>query len=636
MRLRIKVLLPAAWGEGARRADEGSFARPLMLLLVAAIAAPCAMRAQQIPPREIWPQATSAAREGDLESARKKADELVSTGRAYGLKTYPLYASSAAALARQATTEKKPDVAEWASRTATALDAKSSAVSFSMADIAAAQNNWAAAIPIIARGIGQLLMNYRTRVLSRADLLIVLALAIAVTAVVFSLVLFIRYGRSMAHDFREILGRRIRGGTVSVLAFALLFLPIFLWLGPMWLVLYWFVIFFGYASARERTFIIVLGLLVAALPLVLELSANWIAGVDSPVVMSAISGSEQAYQPEALRRLQELVALVPDNPTLHILLGNLQVFEGNEQQAAEHYRRAISMNDAAGAHVNLGNLYFLQNDYAAAITEYGRAQKKDPSMAIAFYNNSVASGETYKFDEQGQKLEQAKKIDREYIEQLSQNPPSQKIAMYSPSVRESWQVASAIARRGVARSLFGNYSWFDPIGSGTNPVTIGALASLLLALMVWAKRRRAGFAGSCIKCGRTFCHRCKSARESATYCTQCIHIYLKRDGVALATKRSKLEEVSDHQAGVQRRNKLFATFLPGSAQLLEGRTLVGVLGMVVFFICVAVAIFVGRLAPALGPVAQTAQLGVRVLAIALAVIIWFLMSVPVYRRRVAA
>jgi hypothetical protein len=106
-------------------------------------------------------------------------------------------------------------------------------------------------------------------------------------------------------------------------------------------------------------------------------------------------------------------------------------------------------------------------------------------------------------------------------------------------------------------------------------VTLGALVTILLALAVWLKRRRSGFAGACIKCGRTFCHRCKSARESATYCTQCIHIYLKRDGVSLDTKRKKLEEVSDHHAGMQRRNKLFATFLPGSAQVLEGRTTAG-------------------------------------------------------------
>jgi hypothetical protein len=157
--------------------------------------------------------------------------------------------------------------------------------------------------------------------------------------------------------------------------------------------------------------------------------------------------------------------------------------------------------------------------------------------------------------------------------------------------------------------------------------------SLILAIVVWSKRRKTGLANACIKCGRTFCHRCKSARESATYCTQCIHIYLKRDGVSLATKRTKLDEVHDHLWSLQRRNRLFATFLPGSAQVLEGRTIAGIIGMVLFLFFVCEALLVGRLAPALGPVADTAKFLVRALAVALAVISWFVLSLPVYRRR---
>lgn len=605
------------------------------LLAILALAA-SAVNAEELPPRDIWPQATNAARDGELENGATKVGELVTAGRAYGLKTFPVYASAAASMGNRAAREGKADLAKWATDAATALDPRNPAVTFALADRAAGEENWAKAVPLVARGFTHLFTNYRTRILARADMFLVLCVAIALTTIIFSVVLFIRYGRSMAHDFREILGARLHGGSVSVLAFALLFLPVFLWLGPMWLVFYWMVIFFGYASIRERAVSIILGLLVAGLPLLTELTAVSIAGVESPVVMSAISSSEKSYQPEALRRMQELVALVPDNSTLQILLGNLHVFEGNEVQAADHYRRAIAINDAAGAHVNLGNLHFLQSDYAAALTEYGRAEEKDPRMAIAFYNSSIANGETYRFNQQGQKLEQAKKIDREYIERISQERSVQKIAIYHPPLREAWQISSTIASRGVARSLFGNYSWFDPRKSGANPITLGALAAVLLSIVVWLKRRRAGFAGSCIKCGRTFCHRCKSARESTTYCTQCIHIYLKRDGVALATKRAKLDEVSDHSAALQRRNRLFATFLPGSAQLLEGRTIVGVIGVLVFFLFVATALFVGRLAPAIGPVAETAQLTVRILAIVLAVVTWLIMSLPVYRRRAVA
>jgi tetratricopeptide (TPR) repeat protein len=603
----------------------------VLVVVVAMLAS--AIGAQQLPPREIWPQATAAARDGDVDGANKKATELITTGRAYGLKVYPPYAASADAMARQALQENKAEVAEWATKAAAQLDFKSPEVAFSSADVAAANKDWGRAVPTALRGFTYLLGNIRTRLLSRADLLILLAAAIALTTIVYAIMLFFRYGRSMAHDFREMLGRRFHGGSVSVLAFALLFLPIFLTLSPLWLIFYWFIIFFGYANKRERAFIAILLVLAAAVPVILAVAAHWIAAVESPVVMAAISSTEQSYKPQALRRLQELGAVVPDNPVLHTLLGNLHVYEGNEQQAAHHYRRAIQLSDSAGAHVNLGNLHFLQNDYAAAITEYAQAEKLNPQLAIAFYNDSVANGETYRFDQQGQKLEQAKKIDRSAIELLSQNPPAQKIAMYHPPMDVAWEVARNVARAGTARSQFGNYSYLDLQNAALNPLTIGALVTLLLAMALWGKRKRHGYAGSCIKCGRTFCHRCKSARESATYCTQCIHIYLKRDGVALATKRAKLDEVSDHHAGVQRRNRLFATFLPGSAQILEGKTLVGVTALFVFFIFVSVALAVGRLAPAIGPVAESAHLMIRVAAITLAVLVWLFMSLPVYRRR---
>jgi tetratricopeptide (TPR) repeat protein len=609
--------------------------RFVCLVLLAWVCLGPGARAEQVAPRDIWPQATAAIDSGDVDLAFKKANELSDIAKSYGIKTFPLYASAAAALARQAAKRGSKPAVDWGNRVSDQLDPNSATVAFTKSDAAAEQKNWAQAIPAALRGFAKIFVHYRSSLLSRSDFLIVIAVALSLTAAIFAIALLLRYGRAMAHDFREILSQRTSGGAVTVLAFALLFLPLFVWLGPVWLVFYWFVIFFGYAGLGERILIIVLALFVALTPIGLDLVANWIAGVDGPVVMSAIASEEQSYHPEALRRMQELVNIVTDNATLHLLLGNLELQEGNEQQAAVHYRRSLELRETAGAHVNLGNLHFLNNDFASSITEYQKAQELDPHLAIAFYNHSIASGEMYRFDEQAQKLDQAKRIARSYIERLSSNPPPQKIVMYRPPIEAAWDVSSSIARRGVARSLFGNYSWFDPMISAKNPVTLGGILAAIVAPLLFLKRRRAGFAGSCIKCGRTFCHRCKSSRESATYCTQCIHIYLKRDGVSLQTKRTKLEEVSEHQSGMLRRNKLLATFLPGTAQLLEGRTVAGVLGVFVFLFFVCLAVLVGHLAPVLTP-GEVAKLMVRVLAIVLAIVTWFLMTMPVYRRRAVA
>jgi tetratricopeptide (TPR) repeat protein len=604
--------------------------------LVLAVAAGTVRAQQQLAPRDIWPQATASAREGDLDAATKKKNELLAAGRTYGLRTFPVYAAGASAWSSKVAREQ-PELAAWAEKAARELDGRSPAVAFSEADRAQRTKGWGSAIPLALQGFPRVFGNYRTTVLSRADLLIVAAAAIAITAILLVLALFIRYGRSMAHDFRERLSTRFSGGSVTVLAFALLLLPLFLWLGPIWLGFYWFAIFFGYAGWPERVAIIVVLILVALLPLFVDLAGHWIAGVDSPVVSAAISSADQAYQPDALRRLEELLAVVPDDATLHVLMGNLLAFEGLDDQANVHYRRAVQLRPRyAGAYVNIGNLLFLNNEFQAAMTEYEKAEAHDSNLATAFYNHSVAAGETYRFDLQAQMLEKARSADRMFVERTTRNPLPQKIVMYKPPISEAWEVSERMAERPAARALFGNYSTFDPLRSLSNPLSIGAIVALLLALLLFAIRRKAGYANACIKCGRTFCPRCKSARESTTYCTQCIHIYLKRDGVSLDTKRKKLEEVTEHQSGMTVRNRVFTTFLPGSAQLLEGRTTRGALGVFLFAVCVMVAVLVGRLGPALGPTAEVAQTLVRIAAIVLAVLIWIFLSLPVYRRRSAA
>src|SRR5688500_20361956 len=107
---------------------------------VAVLAAKLSL-AQQLPPREIWPQATSAARDGDVATANKKTTELLTTGRAYGLKVYPPYSASAAAMARQYEKENNAEVADWADKAAAQLDFRSPEVAFMAADHAAARKD---------------------------------------------------------------------------------------------------------------------------------------------------------------------------------------------------------------------------------------------------------------------------------------------------------------------------------------------------------------------------------------------------------------------------------------------------------------------------------------------------------------
>src|SRR5438132_8730354 len=79
-------------------------------------------RAEQVAPRDVWPQATAAADGSDFDTAYKKTNELTDLGKSYGIKTFPVYASSAAAMAREAAHKGTKLAADWGNKSADQLD----------------------------------------------------------------------------------------------------------------------------------------------------------------------------------------------------------------------------------------------------------------------------------------------------------------------------------------------------------------------------------------------------------------------------------------------------------------------------------------------------------------------------------
>ncbi|MFZ2493800.1 MAG: hypothetical protein WA208_20160, partial [Thermoanaerobaculia bacterium] len=44
--------------------------------------------AQQLAPRDLWPAAVHAAREGDVDGATRQSADMLTMGRGYGIRTY--------------------------------------------------------------------------------------------------------------------------------------------------------------------------------------------------------------------------------------------------------------------------------------------------------------------------------------------------------------------------------------------------------------------------------------------------------------------------------------------------------------------------------------------------------------------
>jgi len=61
------------------------------------------------------------------------------------------------------------------------------------------------------------------------------------------------------------------------------------------------------------------------------------------------------------------------------------------------------------------------------------------------------------------------------------------------------------------------------------------------------------------------------------HCSQCVHLYILRDGLAPNVKSKKMEEVVRYRRRVWIGERLLSLLLPGSGHVLGGRTWLGAL-----------------------------------------------------------
>jgi tetratricopeptide (TPR) repeat protein len=79
-----------------------------------------------------------------------------------------------------------------------------------------------------------------------------------------------------------------------------------------------------------------------------------------------------------VKRLRELLEASPDEPSLRNKLGVVYARYGFFNDAETEFTRAISRVEYVPSILNLGNLYFLREDYPRALAFYTRAQQQSP------------------------------------------------------------------------------------------------------------------------------------------------------------------------------------------------------------------------------------------------------------------
>lgn len=540
--------------------------------------------------RSHWFDLLSALQEDDVRAAGTALGAMIRSARAAGVRHLSAYSRTALQAAR--TAEKARAVhAAFAYDAAVRLDEASFDAAASRVGFGFRTGRFQEAVSRIPAAFGTLFASAESRLSFFSSLTIAIAIATAVGAIAAILGLFLTYFRRLWHDLEETASRPFGHRASTPLALLLLMLPLFVALGPAWLLLYWAALVYPYSERRER--FVLAGALIALglLPLLVDTVARENLIRRSPRYLAAVDLEERREDSSVEDALSSIAAASPDQPDVWYLLAMYAERSGDYPRAFAAYSRAIQADPKDyRAFVNRGNVRFVEGDYVGAIEDYEVAARHAPEAAEAFYNLSIARSEIYDFKGQERARARALQISRRDVDAWSSRPPMSRVvpAAYGLSTARERVVKHWGARiPGTPKSGKPRFPAEEILLS---PLSLAPWGALLFALALTAVRSRRGVANECSRCGRGFCRVCKRYGGPALYCGRCVRLYTRKEEISKdmrETERGEAERRAGRRRGLIRLASLAA---PGIHRFFAHRPYAAAVTVSLFFFALTLAL----------------------------------------------
>ncbi|MGH9368089.1 MAG: tetratricopeptide repeat protein, partial [Thermoanaerobaculia bacterium] len=540
--------------------------------------------------RANWFEFLNALLEDDDATANQSLTRLRRGAQAVGVRYLSDFSRTAVYQGRRAERQGQLARAARAYDAAIALDATSFDAVASKIGFLVRQRQFGEALALLPEAGGALIRTREARFALLSSLLLWLAFAVCAAALATVVILLVRSWPRLGHDFGEWAGRRFGPGAGLPATLLALGVPLAAGLGPWWLLLWWAVILFPYASRPERT-IVSVGLLVMAIvpPLLTAIGRENIIR-RSPLYVAAVDLEEQREDGAAEDGLRQASSVFDEDPDVWFLLGMYAQRAGDTQRAIGFYDRAIEAGPKDyRAFVNRGNVHFEEGDYGEAIRDYLAAVERNPREAEALYNLSVARGESYDFQGQARAIAQARAVSETSVDAWSSRLTLSRVVPAAYSVGHARERIERWNAQAKSRRLPGRLPERGLLRALRSPSTLGPLAALLLALCgAWWRGRR-GVAGECVRCGRPFCARCKRYGDPALFCTPCVRLEIRREEPGIEAHVEQTRETHRRIAGRDRACRTLSLILPGAHAYFSEHPAKGFAALLAFFFALAAA-----------------------------------------------
>lgn len=407
--------------------------------------------------------------------------------------------------------------------------------------------------------------------------------------------------------------------------------PVVIGGGPLLCVLWLLSISWLHLPGRVRGTALVLGLLMATTPLVVDQATRLYSYAGS----RADEAQRALYDVSGEELRTQLLARPADSLDQweQAALGYQAKREGKLEDAQARLTRVVEkFPQAAFARAELGVVRALQGDTEAAVTELAKASTADPRLVAAIFNTSVLQfrlGNTEKAEAAVRALPESARSVVESFRVATFRAPDSTIAhnrafvdVYPPPLD---LLRHALADEQAGEALEASLARALTLGETGERALMLLGAFPLVWLALWAARKRLQPAQACARCGSPASPHVDGKDVPADSCGQCFHAFVStRSRIDAAVKLHKERQILLRGRRLARTTRIASLVLPGAGHMVAGASVRGAILVFLWTACAGAMLFAsGRVPlPRLdGPWGNTPAMGV---VGAIAAVLWLL------------
>lgn len=438
---------------------------------------------------KLWLQWLDAYYRSDQAAGSTLLDRIADASVGLGLSRLPDLADAALAEAVETAADGDFERAGWGLAAADRLDPGRPANAFADARVARLGGRYGHALLQSTVGYWRLVTSPAERRpwLINAGLWCLFVLLVSGSA--FVALEMASKGGGLYRDLCRFLGR-LPAPIAYVAALGLLVWPLMLPHGPLWLVLYWSVLLWGYGSASERTVFIALWVVLGACPFAVAAGRQRLQLEESPPFKALAAVDQGSLYGALFVDLGVMQSLLPESAAVEHFLADFHRNLGQWEVAQSLYQEVLAKDPGqVSALLDIGAYYFHTGDFGTAVDYFGRAIKANPESAEAYFDLSQAYSEQYFFDESAQALDHARTIDDARVAEWMQRTGSERILTPQGGFARSGEIRRELAA--LARPAEGQGPPIELLRRGLSLLV--ALGLVLTAVTLHLARRPFGY-----------------------------------------------------------------------------------------------------------------------------------------------